>query len=106
MAVDGWVFCEVTAGRLKTTGRNPTDRGKQCVKHSLIIDANGLHFSLVVSGRNIQDIKPVADTLDALQTGRPGRTLRVSLDKRYAAGWLEAYLKSRRCESHIQSRNE
>ncbi len=106
MAVDGWLYDEVTAGRLKKTGRNPTDRGKQGVKRSLMTDANGLPLSLVVSGANTHDIKLVADTLDALQTGRRGRKLRLCLDKGYEAGWLEACLKSRRYEPHIQSRKE
>ncbi len=56
MAVDGWLYDEVTAGRLKKTGRNPTDRGKQGVKRSLMTDANGLPLSLVVSGANTHDI--------------------------------------------------
>jgi transposase len=52
------------------------------------------------------DIKLVADTLDALQTGRPGQKLRLCLDKGYDAGWLKTYLQSRRYEPHIQSRKE
>ncbi|WP_447880188.1 IS5 family transposase [Serratia fonticola] len=106
MAVDGWLYDEVTAGRLKKTGRNPTDRGKQRVKRRLMTDANGLPLSLVVAGANTQDIKLVADTLDALQTGRPGRRLHLCMDKGYEGEWLEAYLKSRRYEPHIQSRKD
>lgn len=35
---------------------------------------------------NTHDIKLIADTLDALQTGRPGQKLRLCLDKGYDAG--------------------
>lgn len=56
-----------------------------------------------LAGANTHDIKLVADTLDALQTGRPGRKLRLCMDKGYEAEWLEAYRKSRRYEPYIQS---
>ena len=69
-------------------------------------DANGLPLSLVVAGANTHDIKLVEDTLDALQTGRPGRRLRLCLDKGYEAEWLENRLKVRRYAPHIQSRKE
>lgn len=65
----------------KKTGKNPTDRGKQGVKRSAMTDANGLPLSLVVAGANTHDIRLVADMLDALQTGRPGRRLVLCLDK-------------------------
>ena len=69
-------------------------------------DANGLLLSLVVSGANTHDIKLVEDTLDALQSGRPGRRLHLCLEKGYEAEWLEICLKDRRYEPHIQSRKE
>lgn len=106
MVVDGWLHDKIAAVRLKKTGRNPTDRGKQGVKRSLLTDANGLPLSLVVSAANTHDIKLVADTLDALQTGRPGQKLRLCLDKGYEAGWLKTYLLSRCYGPHIQSRKE
>jgi hypothetical protein len=63
-----------------------------------------LRSGWLFAGANNRDIKLVEDTLDALQTGGPGR--RLSLDKAYEAEWLEAYLKARRYETHIQSRKE
>ncbi len=106
MAVDGWLYHKIALGWLKKTARNPTDRGKQGVKRSLLTDGNGLPLSLAVTGANTHDIKLVADTLDAFQTCRPGRRLPLCLDKGYEAKWLEEYLKSRRYEPHIQSRKE
>lgn len=38
-------------------------------------------MSLVVAAANTHDIKLVADTLDALQAGRPGQKLRLCPDK-------------------------
>ncbi len=69
-------------------------------------DAQGLPLSLVVAAANTHDIKLVVETLDALQTGRPGKKLRLCLDKGYEAEWLKGYLQSRRYEPHIQSRKE
>lgn len=54
----------------------------------------------------MHDIKLVAHTLEALQTGRSGKKLRLCLDKGYDAGWLKTYLQSSRYEPHIQSRKE
>ncbi len=68
MAVDGRLYNEITAGWFKKTGRNPTDRGKQGVKRSLMANAKGLPFSVAVAGANTHDIKRIGDTLDALQT--------------------------------------
>ncbi|GKQ68988.1 hypothetical protein KAM344_41530 [Aeromonas caviae] len=63
MAVDGWLYHKIALGWLKKTARNPTDRGKQGVKRSLLTDGNGLPLSLAVTGANTHDIKLVADTL-------------------------------------------
>lgn len=69
-------------------------------------DANGLPLSVVVAGANTHDIKRVADTLNALQKGRPGKRLRLCMDKGDEEEWLEIYLKSCRYEPHIQSRKD
>jgi transposase len=105
LSMDGCMTKSPLAGS-KKTGCNPTVRGKQGVKRSLMTDRNGLTLSLVVAGANTHDIKLVADTLDSLQTGRPGRRLHLRMNKGYEAEWLEAYLKRRRYEPHIQSRKE
>ncbi len=88
---------KITTDWFRKTGRNPTGRGKQGVKRSLMTDANGLPLALATASAN---------TLDALQTGRPGRRLRRCMDKGYEAGWLKVYLKIRCYEPHIQSRKE
>lgn len=106
MAVDGRLHDQIPVGRLKKTGRNPTDRGKQGVKRSLLTDANGLPLSVVVAGANTHDIKLVSATLDALETGRPGKRLHLCMDKGYDAEWLETDLKNRRYVPHIRSRKE
>lgn len=106
MVVNGRLHDQITTVGNKKTARNPTDRGKQGVKRSLLTNANGLPLSLVVAAANTHDIKLVADTLDALQTGRPGQKLRLCLDKGYDAGWLKTYLQNRHYEPYTQSRKE
>ncbi|BBJ69919.1 hypothetical protein ECC18A13_p11610 (plasmid) [Enterobacter sp. 18A13] len=69
-------------------------------------DSSGLPLSLAVAASNTYDIKLVADTPDAFQTGRAGQKIRLCLDKGCEAGWLEKYLQSRRHEPHIQSCKE
>jgi transposase len=81
MAVDGWLYDQITAVRNKKTGHNPTDRGKKGVKRSLMTDANGLPLALVVAAANTHDIRLVAETLDTLQTGRPGQKLMLCLSR-------------------------
>lgn len=63
-------------------------------------DASGLTLAVVIAGSYTHDTKLVADTLDALQTVRPGRMYHLCIDKGYEVGWLKAYLKNIRYESH------
>lgn len=85
MAVDGWQHDQITAVWLKNRPKphGPRETGR---KSSLMTDAYGLPLALAVAGANTHDIKLVADTLDALQAGRPGRRLRLCMDKGYEAG--------------------
>ena len=106
MVINGWLYDQIPPGRLKKTGRNPTDRGKQGVKRSLMTDANGLPLAMTVAQANTHDIRLVADTLDRLQIGRPGKRLCLCMDKGDEAHELKHYLKSRRYEPYIQSRKE
>lgn len=106
MVIDGRLPEQSSVSRVKKTGRNPTDRGKQGVKCSLLTDANGLPLSLVVAPANTHDIKLVTETLDGLQLGRPGGKLRLCLDKGYEARWLNIYLQGQGYEPHIQPRKE
>ncbi|EOS96664.1 transposase [Erwinia tracheiphila PSU-1] len=72
MVVGGWRYDNITAAQDKKTGRNTTDTGKQGVKPSLMTDTGGLPLPRVVAAADRHDIKLVADTPGALQTGRPG----------------------------------
>jgi putative transposase len=52
-------------------GPNPTDRGKNGVKRSLLVEAGGGPLAVVVAGANVPDFKLLAATLDAIVIERP-----------------------------------
>lgn len=51
-------------------GPNPTDRAKNGVKRSLLVEAGGGPLSVVVAGANVPDFKLLEDTLDAIVVDR------------------------------------
>jgi len=55
----------------KKTGKNPTDRAKQGVKRSLLVDGDGLPIGLAVEGANKPDGKMVEETLASIPIERP-----------------------------------
>ena len=61
-------------GRLKKTGPNPTDRGKQGVKRSLLTEASGIPVAVVIDGAKRHDMKWVRRTLESIMTKRPHPT--------------------------------
>jgi hypothetical protein len=56
------------------TGRNPTDRGKQGTKRSLLVEAYGVPAGLAVEGVNRHDKKLVEATLESIPVERPEPT--------------------------------
>ena len=55
----------------KKTGKNPTDRGKQGVKRSLLVDGKGMPIGVAVDGANRHDSKLVPATLESIPRERP-----------------------------------
>ena len=71
----------------KKTGRNPTDRGKQGVKRSVLTEGHGIPVGLAVDGANRHDMKLVRETLESIIVERPESTEEqpqgICLDKGY-----------------------
>lgn len=69
------------------TGRNPTDRGKQGTKRSLLTEGHGVPIGLAVDGANRHDMKPVRETIENIVVERPEPTAEhpqnLCLDKGY-----------------------
>ena len=52
-------------------GPNPTDRGKNGAKRSILVETAGGPLAVVVAGANVRDDKLLAATLDAVVVERP-----------------------------------
>jgi putative transposase len=68
-------------------GKNPTDRGKNGTKRSLLVDEQGGPLGLVIDGANRHDTKLLRATIEAIVVERPEPTTRqpqhLCLDKAY-----------------------
>ena len=73
LSMDGAMTKAPLAGS-QITGRNPTDRGKQGVKRSLLTEGSGIPVSVVIDGANRHDMKLVQRTLEGIMTERPTPT--------------------------------
>ena len=86
MAIRGWGHGQGSFGG-DLIGPNPTDRGKNGVKRSLLVEASGGPLAVVVSGANTHDTKLLSETLDAVVVERPQPTAErrqhLCLDKGY-----------------------
>jgi putative transposase len=52
-------------------GPNPTDRAKNGVKRSLIVEADGGPLGIVVAGANVPDAQLLEATIEAIVLERP-----------------------------------
>jgi putative transposase len=94
----------------KSTGRNPTDRGKQGTKRSLLTDGQGIPLALTVAGANRPDMTLVADTLYNLAIARPAPTAEtpqhLCLAKGYDYPDVRTLLKHCGYTAHIPPKGE
>src|SRR3954454_24806684 len=72
LAMDGAMTKAPLGG--ERTGRNPTDRGKQGTKRSLLTEAAGVPVGLAVEGANRHDKKLAEATLESIPVERPEPT--------------------------------
>ena len=59
-----------------TSGRNPTDRGEQSTKRSVLTEASGVPVGVAVAGANRHDVMLLAATLAGIVVPRPRPTRR------------------------------
>ena len=87
-------------------GKNPTDRGKNGVKRSLVVEADGGPLGVVIAGANVHDAKLLKRTLQAIVVPRPKPTSRkkqyLCLDKGYDNPTGRAAAKYRGYTPHIR----
>jgi len=94
----------------KKTGRNPTDRGKQGVKRSVLTEGHGIPVGLAVDGANRHDMKMVRETLESIIVERPESTEEqpqgICLDKGYDYEEVRTIVDVFGFTAHIRSRGE
>jgi putative transposase len=91
------------------TGANPSDRGKQGTKRSLLTDGVGIPLAVVVDGANRHDIKLLIATIDGIVIARPGpeqEQQHLCLDAAYDADWVRQALQERGYQEHIRARRQ
>jgi len=96
----------------KKTGKNPTDRAKQGVKRSLLVEGQGIPVGVAVDGANRTDMKMTRQTLASIpeDAGRPeptsARPQGLCLDKGYDYDEVRAIVEEFGFTAHIRSRGE
>ncbi len=91
-------------------GPNPTDRAKNGVKRSILVEADGGPLSVVVAGANVPDFKLLEATLDAIVVERPAPTdqapQHLCLDKGYDNALVGEIVQERNYVPHIRKIGE
>lgn len=77
-------------------GRSPVDRGKQGIKRSVVVDANGIPLGAIAAPANRHDSVLLEETLDTMENlGEPPERRSVHLDRGYDSKTTREKLKDR-----------
>ena len=94
LAADGCVTKAPCGG--EKAGKSPVDRGKQGIKRSSVVDAEGIPLGVVAAPANRHDSLLLADTLDTLEVlGSMPEQVSVHLDRGYDSEATRERLKDR-----------
>jgi transposase len=94
VVVDGCVTKAPCGG--EKAGRSPVDRGKQGIKRSTVVDAEGIPLGTVAASANRHDSPLLGETLDTLEVLGPLPEQRsVHLDRGYDSETIREKLRSR-----------
>ena len=94
LAADGCVTKAPCGG--EKAGKSPVDRGKQGIKRSTVVDAEGIPLGVVAAPANRHDSLLLADTLDTLEVlGPMPEQVSVHLDRGYDSEATRERLKDR-----------
>lgn len=92
LVVDGCITKAPCGGEV--AGRSPVDRGKQGLKRSTVVDANGIPLGAIAAPANRHDSQLLAPTLDTTRD-RYGDGATVHLDRGYESGATRERLADR-----------
>jgi putative transposase len=91
-------------------GKNPTDRGKQGTKRSLLSEGGGVPIGVCVAGSNRNDFKLLRETIESIALERPlptpEREQGMCLDKGYDYDEVREILVEFGFTAHIRARGE
>ena len=88
-------------------GRSPVDRGKQGIKRSTVVDANGIPLGAIVASANRHDSPLLDETLDTLElVGRLPEQTNVHLDRGYDSQPTREKLKACGLEPMISEKGK
>lgn len=88
-------------------GRSPVDRGKQGIKRSTVVDANGIPIGAIAAPANRHDSPLLDETLDTLEVlGELPERMSVHLDCGYDSQTTRQKLKSRGLEPMISEKGK
>lgn len=94
VTVDGCVTKAPCGG--EKAGRSPVDRGKQGIKRSTVVDAEGIPLGTVAASANLHDSPLLGETLDTLEVLGPlPERMSVHLDRGYDSETTREKLRSR-----------
>ena len=91
LVVDGCITKAPGGGEV--AGRSPVDRGKQGMKRSTVVDANGIPLGSIAAPANWHDSPLLAPTLETVRDLPAGAT--VHLDRGYDSGLTRERLAAR-----------
>lgn len=100
--------CRLGQGAFRggSIGRNPTDRGKNGSKRSILVEAQGGPLSAVVDAANVHDTKLLEKTIEAIVVKRPQPTKEnpqhLCLDKGYDNPTGHTTVKKHQYTPHIR----
>lgn len=94
MSVDGCITKAPCGGQ--KAGRSPVDRGKQGLKRSVVVDANGIPIGAIAAPANRPDSPLLEATLDTMEiVGELPERMSIHLDRGYDSEATRERLRSR-----------
>ncbi|MDQ4043926.1 MAG: IS5 family transposase [Chloroflexota bacterium] len=102
LAIDGCITKAPCGGEV--AGRSPVDRGKQGLKRSLAVDADGIPLGAVAAPANRHDAPLLVPTLDTL--GVTDVAMTIHLDRGYDSGVTRTLLATRGLAAEIAMRGK
>lgn len=94
VAVDGCITKAPRGGQ--KSGKSPVDRGKQGIKRSTVVDANGIPLGSIAAPANRHDSPLLEETLDTMETlGTLPERMNVHLDRGYDSKTTREKLQDR-----------